>query len=170
MFFENIFYSRVINFLILFFFLLLYQTLIADFLTLSGARLDLGIFVLVYLALNYSATEAVIFGFLWGLLQDVFNPSLLGLGALIKTSLGFVLANFKSQLYTETTLARALIILAAVICSELVYHVVALNAKLDSLAYILLRFSLPTAVYTSVVGSLFWWWRAKSSRMEAEVR
>ncbi len=170
MFFENIFYSRVINFLILFFFLLLYQTLIADWITLSGARLDLGIFVLVYLALNYSPTEAVIFGFLWGLLQDVFNPSLLGLGALLKTTLGFVLANFKSQLYTETWVARALIILAAVICHELIYNLVALNAKLDSLVYILLRFTLPTAVYTSLVGSLFWWWRAKSTRVEAEIK
>ncbi|OGC76432.1 MAG: rod shape-determining protein MreD, partial [candidate division Zixibacteria bacterium RBG_16_40_9] len=97
MFFENIFYSRIINFLILFFFLLFYQTLIADWITLQGARLDLGIFVLVYLALNYSPTETVIFGFIWGLLQDVFHPSLLGLGALIKTALGFGLANFKSQ-------------------------------------------------------------------------
>src|SRR3970040_939958 len=93
MLFENIFYSRIINFLILFFFLLFFQSLISDWITILGARLDLGIFILVYLALNYSANEAVIFGFIWGILLDVFNPSLLGLGTLTKVILGFALAN-----------------------------------------------------------------------------
>lgn len=167
MLFENIFYSRIINFLIVFFFLLFFQSLISDWITIQGARLDLGIFILVYLALNYSSNEAVIFGFIWGILLDVMNPSLLGLGTLIKVILGFSLANFKSQLYFETSLPRALIIFGAVIFNELVYNLVALNGNFTSLANIFFRFTLPSALYTSLVGSLFWLWRDKTRTLKA---
>lgn len=170
MLFENIFYSRIINFLILFFFLLFFQSLISDWITILGARLDLGIFILVYLALNYSANEAVIFGFIWGILLDVLNPSLLGLGTLIKVLLGFALANFKSQLYFETSLPRALIIFGAVIFNELVYNLVALNGNFTSLANIFFRVTLPSALYTSLVGSLFWLWRDKTRTLKAGVQ
>ena len=170
MLFENIFYSRIINFLILFFFLLFFQSLISDWITILGARLDLGIFILVYLALNYSSNEAVIFGFIWGILLDVMNPSLLGLGTLIKVILGFSLANFKSQLYFETSLPRALIIFGAVIFNELVYNLVALNGNFTSLANIFFRFTLPSALYTSLVGSLFWLWRDKTRTLKAGVQ
>lgn len=167
MFFENIFYSRIINFLILFFFLLFFQSLISDWITIMGARLDVGIFILVYLALNYGATEAVIFGFVWGILLDVLNPTLLGLGTLIKVVLGFTLANFKSQLYFETSLPRALLIFGAVVFNELIYNLVALNANSTSLANLFFRFTLPTALYTSLVGILFWLWRDKTHTLKA---
>lgn len=156
--------------MIVFFFLLFFQSLISDWITIQGARLDLGIFILVYLALNHSATEAVIFGFIWGVLVDVLNPSLLGLGTLIKVILGFALANFKSQLYFETSLPRALIIFGAVVFNELSYNLVALNANFTSWANIFFRFTLPTALYTSLVGSLFWLWRNKTNLVKAGVK
>ena len=131
--------------------LILFQTFIAGAVTVGGIKLDLSIIILVYVALSRGPISGVIFGFLIGLLVDVFTPQVLGWGALVKCLIGFSVGSFKDNLYLDSFYSKGGMIFFALILNDLLYYIFTggLNA---SLLETLIGYTLFSALYTSLVG------------------
>jgi rod shape-determining protein MreD len=153
MFWGNATFSKVLSAAVILFLLILFQSLLADAVTIRGVKLDLGIIILVYVALTRGPGYGLIFGFMIGLLLDVFTPSTLGWGALVKCLIGFTLGSFKDNLYLESLYSKGAVIFLALILNDFLYYLFLTGASAATLAT-LTNSSLPSAVYTAVTGVL----------------
>jgi rod shape-determining protein MreD len=132
--------------------LVLFQTFIAGAVTIGGIKLDLSIIILVYVALRRGPVSGVIFGFLIGLLTDVFTPQALGAGALVKCMIGFSVGSFKDSLYLDSWYSKGGMIFFALMLNDLLYYVFTGGLNV-SLVETLIRYTLFSALYTSIVGT-----------------
>jgi rod shape-determining protein MreD len=153
MFWGNANFSKILSGAVILFILVFFQSLLSDLVSLWGIRLDLGIIILVYVALTRGPTYGIIFGFAIGLLLDVFTPATLGWGALVKCLIGFILGSFKDSLYLESLYSKGAVILLALLLNDLLYYLMVTGVNASTFNT-LTGWSLPSAVYTSVVGIL----------------
>jgi rod shape-determining protein MreD len=146
-------FSKILSAAIILLMLVVFQSLLSDLVTIGGIRLDLAVVILVYVALTRGPAYGMTFGFAIGLLLDVFTPSTLGWGALVKCLIGFTVGSFKDNLYLESLYSKGAVMFLALIANDLLYYlfVTGLTATTGDM---LLRASLPSAVYTSAVGML----------------
>ncbi len=120
--------------------------------SIAGIRPDLPLVAVVLLAYARGATAGTLAGFLIGLAQDLTNPTLLGLNALVKSLLGHAAGTLRVQLDATSLPMRAGVLFAAVLAHDLVYLTISTRGALSELLLGLLTRSLPTAVYTALVG------------------
>jgi len=160
--FSKILYGAVILFILIFF-----QSLLSGVVTIMGVKFDLAIVILVYIALTRGPNYGLIFGFLIGLLLDVFTPQTfligllldvftpqtLGWGALVKCLIGFTVGSFKDNLYLESLYSKGGVIFFALILNDFLYYIFASGVNATTFR-ILGNYSLPSAFYTSIVGML----------------
>ena len=146
-------FSKIVFGALILFILILFQSFISDSITIMGIKFDLSLVILVYVALSWGPTQGVIFGFLIGLLLDIFTPPILGWGALVKCLIGFTVGSFKDNLYLESFYARGGIIFFALMLNDLLYYIFTRGVN-SSTFTTLMQYSLPSALYTSIVGML----------------
>jgi rod shape-determining protein MreD len=165
----NVIFSRVLSGLLVLFLLVLFQSLLSGVVTIAGIKLDLAIIILVYLALRHGRNYGMIFGFLIGFLSDIFSPGTLGLGALVKCLIGFTLGSFKDNLYLESLYSKGAVVFLTLLLNDSFYYLITTGVS-DSTFRVLSRYSLPSALYTSVVGMLIFLTAAKihQERLDAE--
>jgi len=153
MFWGSAVFSKILYAVFLLFILIIFQSFFSEVVTIKGIRLDLAVLILVYIGLTKGPVQGVIFGFLIGLLLDVFTPQRLGLGALIKSLIGFTVGNFKDNLFLESSYSKGAIIFLSVILNDLLYHLLSEGVTLFTF-HTILYYSLPSALYTCGVGVL----------------
>ncbi len=153
MFWGSAIYSKIISGAVILFILIFFQSLLSGAVTIMGVKFDLAIVILVYIALTHGPKYGVIFGFLIGLLLDVFTPQTLGWGALVKCLIGFTVGSFKDNLYLESLYSKGGVIFFALILNDLLYYLFASGVNATTFR-ILSNHSLPSAFYTSIVGML----------------
>ena len=165
----NVIFSKVLSGILVLFLLILFQSLLSGVVTIAGIKLDLAIIILVYLALKRGRNYGLVFGFFIGFLSDVFTPETLGLGALVKCLIGFTLGSFKDNLYLESLHSKGAVIFLTLLLNDLLYYLITTGVS-DSTFRVLSRYSLPSALYTSVVGMLIFLVAAKihQERLDAE--
>jgi len=153
MFWGSTVFSKILYAIFLLFILIIFQSFFSGVVTIKGIRLDLAVLILVYIGLTKGPAQGVIFGFLIGLLLDVFTPQRLGLGALIKSLIGFTVGNFKDNLFLESSYSKGAIIFLSVILNDLLYHLLSEGVTLFTF-HTILYYSLPSALYTCGAGVL----------------
>ena len=153
MFWGSAVFSKILYAILLLLILIIFQSFFSEVVTIKGVRLDLAILILVYIGLTKDPAQAVIFGFLIGLLLDVFTPQRLGLGALIKSLIGFTVGNFKDNLFLESSYSKGAIVFLSVILNDLLYHLLSEGVTLFTF-HTILYYSLPSALYTCGAGVL----------------
>jgi rod shape-determining protein MreD len=153
MFWGNAIFSKVVTGAVVLFILILFQSLLSDVVTIAGIKFDLAIVIIVYVALTRGADYGLVFGFLIGLLLDVFTPQTLGIGALVKCLIGFTLGSFKDNLYLESLYSKGGLIFVALILNDFLYYVFTSGVNVSTFR-ILSHYSLLSAFYTSMVGML----------------
>ena len=72
----------------------------------SGLRVDFVLFVVMYVSLFGGGSRALLVGFLTGLLQDALSSELLGLNALSKTAVAFVLHSLCRNVQVSSLIAQ----------------------------------------------------------------
>ena len=154
MFSKGLPYSKTIDFLILLLIVIIYQSVISSGVKIAGIGLDLPLVVLVYVGLTRGPVFGAVFGFASGLLLDVYSPNLLGLEALLRTLLGFLVGNFRNKLFLDTLYSKSGMIFTALLCHDLLYYLLATGFQVGATVYSLLFESLPSALYTTVVGMI----------------
>lgn len=147
-------YPKAFTFLLFYLVVIIHSSLLADVFRVGPARLDLGILLLVYVALGMGTKEAIIFGFGLGLVLDVLSPAWLGAGALTKCTLGYIIGYLKEQLYVENTLAKTLIVLLAVVANDFFYYLFVYGLDIGQTSSVLLETSFVSALYTTLVAGI----------------
>jgi rod shape-determining protein MreD len=128
------------------------QATLVPHLSIAGIRPDLPLVAVVILAYMRGAAAGTVAGFLIGLAQDLTNPSFLGLNALVKSLLGHASGALRDQLDAGSLPMRAAVLFVAVLAHDLVYLTIFTRLALSELFLGLLTRSLPTALYTTLVG------------------
>ena len=154
MLFKNLRYSKIVDFVIFLLMVVIYQSIIYGGVKVAGISLDFSLIILVYIGLTRGAVFGAVFGFASGLLLDVYTPALLGLDALLRTTLGFLVGHFRNKLFLETLYSKGGAILVTFLWHDLFYYLVATGFQVGATIYILLFESMPSALYTTVVGMI----------------
>ncbi len=137
--------------------LLLVQTTFIPYVSVAGYLPDIFIPWLVYVALRRGQTEAAVYGFGIGLLQDITATRFLGLAALSKTISAFTAGYFLNENTTEQTLGSYRYVLIILLCSfihDVVYYTVFFQGMEGSLTLHVLQYSVASTAYTGVVSLL----------------
>jgi len=128
------------------------QATLVPHLALAGIQPDLPLIATVILAYARGTTSGTISGFLIGLAQDVTNPAFLGLNALTKSLLGHAAGSVRTNLDASSLPMRFAVLFAAVVAHDVLYLAIFTRLALSDLLLGLLVRSLPTALYTALVG------------------
>jgi rod shape-determining protein MreD len=146
-------FSKILSGVVILLILIFFQSLLSGVVTIMGVKFDLAIVVLVYIALTRGLNQGMIYGFLIGFLLDVHTGQTLGLGALVKCLIAFAVGSFKDDLYLESLHSRAGLIFLVLIFNDFLYYLLLTGFNAATFR-ILSNHSLPSALYTSIVGML----------------
>lgn len=137
--------------LVLFFLL---QVLVADKITFRSIGPDFPLLIVSYFALSNGAVRGSIVGFVVGFFQDLFNPSFLGLNALTKSLTGYALGRAGAQTERENPLFLLGLFGITALAHDFVYLLVFTQLHLAKFFLTWVTVSIPSAVYTALVGAL----------------
>lgn len=108
---------------------LVLQTTLARFFVRSSVTLDFVLIVVVYVALTLGPSAGLLTGALAGLIQDALSTSLIGIGGLAKTLVGFLTGIVGTQFIVVQSLPRFVVFFAATVVHAVVF--MGLYAVLD---------------------------------------
>jgi rod shape-determining protein MreD len=137
--------------------LLVVQTTFIPYVSVSGFLPDVFLPWLVYLALRRGQTEATVYGFGVGFLQDITATKFLGLAALSKTICAFAAGYFFNENTTEQTLGSYRYVLIVLLCSfihDLIYFTVFFQGSEELVIGHVLQFSVASTIYTGIISLL----------------
>jgi len=126
--------------------------MVGPLIDIKGVAPDFSIIALVMLSLAAGAGPATVGGFLVGLVQDLSNPMLLGLQALIKSTLGYSLGSIRGRLVFGMPLVEGLVVAIAVFAHDFFFLLVQSSLSEEQFLLPLLTRSIPVAVYSALVG------------------
>lgn len=132
-------------------------TLVGPMIAIKGVAPDFSILALVILALVGGSIPATIGGFMLGLVHDVSTPALLGLQALCKSGLGFVLGRLRGRLVHGMPLVEATVVAIAVIAHDLLFLLIQSSLSEGGHVLSLLTWTLPKAIYSGLMAIPLLW-------------
>ncbi len=128
------------------------DTMLGPLIDIRGVAPDFSVIALVVLALATGAGPATVGGFLLGLVQDLSNPSLLGLQALIKSGLGFSVGSLCGRMVYWVPLVEGLVLAIAVFGHDFFFLLVQSTLSDEQFLLPLFTRTIPAAVYSGLVG------------------
>ena len=129
------------------------QATFVPYLGIADVQPDLPLIAVVLLALSRGAAAGTLAGFLVGLAQDLTNPAFLGLNALAKCILGWGVGNLRGRFDAGTALSYAALLAVATIAQDTLVLTVHTRLVLSEMFLALATRTLPTALYTAVIGA-----------------
>lgn len=123
-----------------------------DVSSIYGVSINLTALVVVLVAYYKSEVVAAWFGLLAGLLVGCSEPGMMGWTGLIFAAVGLTAYHVKERLNLDAMFARVLMILGGVLTAELL---TGLESGTSGFGYRLLTEMIPGAVYTTIIGWLF---------------
>jgi len=135
-------------------FVLFFQIIVASRAAIGGITADMGLIVVVWIALVKPPQFALVFGFACGFFVGILTPADFGWAALMLAFTGFGLSTLKEKLVMESMQIRILTLFIV----ALLYHILFLSlSRFDMIsgdfAYIFIN-SFFSSVYTTGVGIL----------------
>jgi rod shape-determining protein MreD len=128
---------------------------------------DLVLIGVVYLGIRRGKVSGSIGGFVSGLILDLLSFSFLGLSALSKATAGFIAGFFnrenKIDRYTETYEFILIVFLSSLFNNFLYFSLYFQGTSLN-IPLIIIRYVLPTAIYTSLLSVILIIFTRRSSR------
>lgn len=126
--------------------------LLAPKLAIGEIAPDFTLLLVAYFAINRPPIHGAVAGFLVGLLQDLFNPELLGVNALAKSITGYGLSVAAAKAEPESHIFLGGLLLASALAHDFIYLLVFSGLNLWKLLILWVTVALPSAVYTAIVG------------------
>ena len=151
---------RNIKWILLFLFCILLQSIIVDnFLLIKGNRPNLIVIALVFLSLEFGIVNAIIVGFLVGLIQGLgfFGDSFIGLNSLTNSIIGFYAGFFQKSKKKSNPLFFLTILLSTCLIHDILYFYISYFGSENDILIIILKNVLPTSLYTTIVGMMFFY-------------
>lgn len=128
------------------------ENLIAPLISIAGVAPDFTVIAVVILAMAEGSRPGAIGGFCLGLVQDLSIPTLLGLHALCKSLLGYVVGRTRGRLMYGLPLVEGILLLVASLGHDTLFLLVQSRQRSEVFMGPWLTGALPTAIYTALVG------------------
>jgi rod shape-determining protein MreD len=128
------------------------DTILGPLIDIKGVAPDFSVIALVVLALATGAGPATVGGFALGLVQDLSNPTLLGLQALCKSGLGFGVGSLRGRLVYGVPLVEGAVVALAVFVHDFLFLLVQSNLADEQFLLPLFTRTVLVAVYSGLVG------------------
>ena len=96
-----------------------FQIICAPRLAINGVRADMGMVLVVWVALETGRREGTLFGFFVGLALGVLSPAQLGWSALLLGVIGYIIGSIKARLVIDPIPVR----LALLLCAAFIYNI-----------------------------------------------
>ncbi len=128
------------------------ESVIGPAISIRGVAPDFTIIAVVLLAMAQGPRAGTLGGFCLGLVQDLAAPTALGLHALAKSLLGFLIGRTRGRLVYGMVLVEAALLLLAGLSHDTLVLLVQSRQQHDVFLDPWLADALPTALYTAVAG------------------
>jgi rod shape-determining protein MreD len=128
----------------------LLQLVVGERMAVLGIRPDLVVLIIVLLGLRRGPVAATLLGFLLGFLQDLLEPSTLGMNMLAKSCTGYAVGKLSGNLLVGGLFLHASLVGIALLLHDLIYLLV--YTRLDPARFfgMFAAQSLPAALYTAL--------------------
>lgn len=130
---------------------LVLQSTVLHRIEIAGARPDLLIAFVVYIAWMRGPVVGTIAGFAVGLIQDLDASVPLGLNAFAKSLVGFLVAKAGFRVHRANAGVRFAFFFIAMLVHDVIYYGVASGGDLATFAKQMVLAAVPSALYTGVV-------------------
>ena len=140
--------------LLLFVPLLILQLTLVPLFAIESVVPDLTIILLVYLALRRGQLQATVYGFLFGLLLDIFTGGLIGSAMFSKTLAGFIAGYFYSELTEESSGLDFRFVSIVFLCASIdsfFYSILGTTELSSGFQYYIFDYSLFPGMYTAII-------------------
>jgi rod shape-determining protein MreD len=137
------------------------QTSLVPSLAVFGIKPDLLMIVLFFFAIRYGIMPGIFVGFLLGLTQDLYTPSILGQQALAKTIIGACSGIVNEKVMRTDPIAKTVLLFFLFIVHDALFFVALIVRDVSSVSEIvpfLLFKTLPRALYSVLIAVLFYAW------------
>lgn len=132
----------------------LIQTTWTRLFEIAAVQPDLILLVLVYVALTAGQFEAIVLGFCIGLIQDAYAPAYLGVNALAKCLVGFMVGYGRLRIMAESPQVQTVLVIGAVLLHDTAYYVFHGGVAWADVPYFWARYGIGRALYTGLVGAV----------------
>jgi rod shape-determining protein MreD len=132
---------------------LVLQQTVATWLSAGGVRPDLMLIALTAVALRRGPVAGLYAGLFLGLIQDVYTVESLGANVLAKGIVGYGMGFFEEKVMKVMAATRVLLLASALILHDLIFYLAAGYRGLFFRDALLFQ-SLPSAIYTLVLGAV----------------
>lgn len=116
---------------------------------IAGIRPDLLVAFVVYLGWMRGPIAGTTAGFIVGLVQDLDAPGPLGLNALCKSIVGFLVAKAGFRVHRSNIGVRFAFFFVAMLIHDAIYFAVTTAGDVGAFLLQMVRIALPSALYTS---------------------
>jgi rod shape-determining protein MreD len=130
---------------------LILQATLANRIAIAGVRPDLLVAFVVYFAWMRGPVSGVACAFTVGLLQDLDAPGPLGLNALAKTVVAFLVAKAGFRVHRSNVGVRFFFFLVAMLVHDVIYFGAYTGGDLGAFTRQFVFVAIPSALYTTVV-------------------
>jgi len=130
---------------------LILQATLAQRIAIAGVRPDLLVAFVVYFAWMRGPVSGVVGGFTVGLLQDLDAPGPLGLNALAKTVVGFIVAKAGFRVHRSNIGVRFFFFFVAMLVHDVIYFGVYTAGEFGAFMRQFVFVAIPSALYTTVL-------------------
>ncbi len=145
--------------------LILQQTLV-QIIAIGSIKPDLMMVVLVAVSMRYGSVVGVFSGLTIGLIQDVYTIEALGANAMAKCLVGYFTGLLDEKVIKVMPATKVLFLAVAFIVHDTVYGLAA-GFHGSMFFQALLNKTVPSGIYTLLVGSLVFYFLVAPSRAEA---
>lgn len=128
------------------------ENLVSPVIDIRGVAPDFTVIAVVILAMAEGSRAGALGGFCLGLVQDLSVPTLLGLHALCKTTLGFAVGRARGRLVFGMPLLEGALVLIATLGHDTLFLLVQSRQQNEVFMGPWLTQAWPTALYTALVG------------------
>ncbi len=149
--------KRIVPFILLLLLAILQATSL-NRLSILGIKPDLLLILVILLGLHRGPVSGAGYGFLAGVLLDIFSPSPLGTNAFSKTVLGFFAGAVAPLLYFEAPFIQGLFLFIAMLLEGMILFILLSSFHFTpSFYYSFFYIILPASFYTSLLTPFFFY-------------
>jgi rod shape-determining protein MreD len=144
--------NKIIRLVLLGFLTAFCQSILANLITIGGVAPDFAGIIILIIMLRTGHQLAYPAAFLVALVADVLNPELLGIGLVLRFVLAAALGELQRRLDLARVATRLYLLLGMTTLFQLLYQILIFRFDIVSLPAVYLYTSIPTLLYTALVG------------------
>lgn len=153
--------SIVLKWIVFFILCIILQSTLISSVSILGISPDCVLLALFLLSIKHGTLPGIYVGFLLGLLQDLYSPSILGQNALAKTVVGAIIGLFNEKVMRTDPILRMILILLAFVVHDSLFvisDIIKIAAPVSLLFKELLTRTLPRTLYSMVLLAIVYVW------------